>query len=129
MTGLDLILPFNIDEATYLMPLPDAVPMSDMDLAARQGRELSKRLTVIEAVRDHVYEARKKHMHRFVVENQAKIVDYNFRTGSLVLMQNTRYVKSIGNKLKPRYLGPFIVVSRNKGGAYILADLNGAVLD
>ena len=28
-----------------------------------------------------------------------------------------------------RYLGPLVVVSRNKGGAYIICELNGSVFD
>ena len=31
--------------------------------------------------------------------------------------------------MRPRYLGPLVVVSRNRGGAYIIAELNGTVFD
>ena len=31
--------------------------------------------------------------------------------------------------MRPRYLGPMVVISRNKGGVYIICNLNSVVLD
>jgi hypothetical protein len=43
-------------------------------------------------------------------------------------MRNTHIEKSLNKKMRARYIGPLIVVSRNYGGAYILAELDGTVL-
>jgi hypothetical protein len=43
-------------------------------------------------------------------------------------MRNTQVKKALNRKMHPRYLGPLIVVARNFGGAYVLCELDSAVL-
>jgi hypothetical protein len=43
-------------------------------------------------------------------------------------MRNTQIEKSLDRKMRPRYLGPLIIVERNYGGAYVLCELDGSVL-
>lgn len=57
------------------------------------------------------------------------IRDFNFAPGALVLRRNTAIEKSLNRKMRARYEGPLVVIARNRGGAYILCTLNGAVYD
>jgi hypothetical protein len=47
----------------------------------------------------------------------------------LVLIQNTVIEKALNCKMRLRYNRPVVVISRNKGRAYIIGKLDGAVFD
>ena len=66
---------------------------------------------------------------RFEHENIHVIKGYDFKRGDLILVRNTAIEKALNRKMRARYLGPFIVISHNRGGAYIVCELDGSILD
>lgn len=128
ITGTSPILPFDIAEATYLMPVPTAL-IPTHELVARRAIALQKRPEQLALLRSAVFQSRVEAARQFEADHRATIRDYDLQAGRLVLMRNTAVEKSLNRKMRPRYLGPYVVVSRNRGGAYILAELNGAVFD
>ena len=126
VTGSHPLIPLDISEATYLQPPPDSV-LSSTDLIARCAIALQKRSDDINMLYSKVYSARLQAAIRFEKEHQRTIRNYDFQPGELVLMRNTQIEKSLNRKMRPRYLGPLFIVSRNYGGAYIVAELDGTV--
>jgi hypothetical protein len=125
-TGAHPLIPMDISEATYLQPPPTSV-LSTTDLIARRAIALQKRTEHINMLFSKVYSARLKAAKRFEKEHGRTIHDYDFKQGSLVLVRNTQIEKSLNRKMRARYMGPLIVVSRNYGGAYIICELDGTV--
>jgi hypothetical protein len=102
--------------------------MSTTDLISRRAIALQKHSADVNQLYSKVYQAQLKAARRFEQDHLRTLKDFDFQRGSLVLMRNTQIEKSLNKKMRARYIGPLIVVSRNYGRAYILAELDGTVL-
>ena len=124
--GTHPVLPFDITEATFLVPKLDS-PLLTQDLIAIRARQLQKRPEDLGMIKERVLKSRYTSIAQFEKDHANLIIDYDFKEGSLILVRNSSIETDLSRKTKPRYLGPLVVIRRTRIKAYILAELDGAI--
>lgn len=122
--GYQPCLPIDAIQLTFAW---DARAMSHSDLIAERARLLMKKEEDEELAAKRIAESRWKSAARWNEEHRATLSNEEHPPGTLVLIRNTAVEKELNRKHKPRWLGPMVVVRRTEGGAYICAELSGAV--
>jgi len=123
--GVEPVLPFDLTSVTFLVPNL-VEPLSTANLLAICARQLQMHDDDLAAIHDNVLTSRLQSVHQFCHLYDNMISSCVFHTGDLVLVCNAHSEADL-SKMKPRYLGPLVVLSRTIHGSYCLSELDGAV--
>jgi len=124
--GVKPLYPFDITEATFLAARINS-HLSTASLLSIHARMLQKCDEDLATIHNCVLAARYASIQDFEKRNVNWICNYDFGTGELVLVLNKKIEPDVDRKGKPRYFGPMVVVKHLQSGAYLLAEVNGAV--
>ena len=124
--GVEPLLPFDITEATFVIP-DVSQPLDTADLIAIRARQLAKRDDKLDSMHERLLKSRFASIANFECCFANTIQDFNFKPSSLVLILNKKVKAASNTKCKPRYFRPMVIISCSQNGSYRLAEVNGMV--
>ena len=125
--GTHPILPMDLADATFLVD-GFLTGISSTELLVLRMKQLERREEDIEAAAKALRKARFKSKEEYEWKYRRRMRREHFKPGDLVLLRNTGEEMKMNRKTKPRYLGPYEVDRRTKGGSYVLKELDGTML-
>ena len=127
--GVHPVLPCDLAEVTFMVPHFQE-PMTDEELLAARIRQIIKMPEDVARAREVLHKSRFQSAQKFEEKFGRRIRRVAYRPGDLVLVRNNpnENTVSINKKVLNRYMGPYSVIHETKGKAYVLKEMNGAIL-
>lgn len=124
--GFDPILPFDLTECTFLVE-GWKTHMSASELLALRTRQIEKRPADMQEAAQRLLTSRFRSKAEFERRYHSRFYREEYHPDELVLVRNSRISNDLGGKHKPKWLGPYAIVRRTRGGSYVLRELSGAI--
>lgn len=125
--GVHPLLPFDLLEATFMVD-GFRSGLTTEELLVLRIRQLQKHEDDLEHAAEVLKRSRLRSRAQFNQRFARRLQKSDHQPGDLVLVRNSRLEMTVSKfKTEPRYLGPYEVVRKTKGGSYILKELDGAV--